>query len=93
MAAPNAPMPLFNQIKAGTNIVVTVVLRSIGPAPGFVDGAAGFNNGDPTATFTIPLATMGNVPGAGAIEMWPGEITEIVHNLEDLWQSGQATVT
>jgi hypothetical protein len=57
MAAPTAPMPLRNQVKAGSNIVVTVPLRGLGPAPSFTDGGTTYNSGDPTATYTITIPT------------------------------------
>lgn len=98
MAAPNAPMPLKFQIQAGANIVVTVPLRQIGPAPNFVDGAGGgFNAGNPTATYTIaiPAATFGP-PGTptGAMPGTTDEaILDILDQLDNLAQKQTATIT
>lgn len=85
MAAPNAPMPISNQVKANTNIVVTVVLRGLGPAPTFVDGGTTFNAGDPTATYTIPTG-----PAATAGTQDWNNLTDI---LDLLVREGGATVT
>lgn len=81
MAAPTAPMPLSRQVKKGTNIVVTVVLRGLGAPPTFFDGGTTFNSGDPTATYTIATGTNPN-----AWEL-------ICDTLDDMACNGTAVVT
>ena len=90
MSAPNGPMPLANQVKAGGNIVVTVPLRAMGPAPTFIDGQQTFNAADPTATFTIPVGSV-TTATPGAITGAPyDELTDV---LDRMWREGTATVT
>lgn len=88
MAAPNAPVPLYAQIKAGTNVTVTVTLRGMGPQPTLTDGGATYNSGDPSCTFTIPVPPA--VPG-GQQAVTPSELVELLHDVEDMWQAGTAT--
>ena len=92
MSAQNAPLPLINQVNqaAGGTIVVTIPLQSLGPAPGFVVGAAGFNNGNPTltVTYTIPAPQAGGVGSP-----LPDEVVQLLSAVEDLVGSGQAVAT
>ena len=94
MSAPNAPVPLVDQVSQnGGSIVVTVPLQSLGPAPGFTVGAAGYNNGNPTATFTF---TLPNAPAAGAggvASSLPGALTDILARIEDMWAAGYFVAT
>ena len=84
MSAPTAPMPLANQVKAGSTITVSVVLRGMGAAPTFIDGGTTFNSGDPTATYSIVVAP------AGAINDGPQD--ELLDLLDRLLCEGSATV-
>ena len=66
MAVPNAPLPLFQQVAPGTNIVITMTLQSLSNgANGFVAGGGTFNSGNPTATFTLAIPANNNGVLAG----------------------------
>jgi hypothetical protein len=85
MAAPNAPLPLRNQVKVSTNVVVTVVLRNLGSQPGFADNGGVYNVGDPTATYTITMA--------GVQPYQNARVYELFDILDDLTQDGLVTVS
>lgn len=85
MSAPTAPMPLANQVKAGSTITVAVVLRGLGAAPTFIDGGTTFNSGDPTATYSIALAAA-NLINNGAQD-------ELCDLLDRMLREGSATVS
>lgn len=89
MATPQAPMPLANQIAAGTSVTIAVTLQAFGPPPSFQVGGNTYNSGNPTATFTItnPTVSMGQ-PGVNS----GAPIGELFDLLDRLWREGAATV-
>jgi hypothetical protein len=83
-AAPQAPLPLSQQIQAGGSIVVTVPLQALGSAPGFTVGGATFNNGNPNATYTIAIANASTSSTS---------FQALCELLDELQRNGNAVVT